>query len=106
MQKTKKTKATKLTKLKQIVRINWTVRGKNPYFWLGLIAVILAAIGISPESLTSWPILYAQIRALFSNPFAVGCVIVAVLGYINDPTTSGLSDSRQAMGYETPKKDE
>ncbi len=87
------------------MKINWKVRVKNPYFWFGLVAVILAAIGVSPESLTSWPILYAQIRALLGNPFAVGCVIVAVLGYINDPTTSGLSDSRQAMGYEKPKKD-
>lgn len=87
------------------MKLNWKVRIKNPYFWLGLIAVILAAIGVSPESLTSWPILYAQIRTLLSNPFAVGCVIVAVLGYINDPTTSGLSDSRQAMGYKTPRKD-
>ena len=87
------------------MKLNWKVRIKNPYFWLGLVAVILAAIGVSPESLTSWPILYAQIRALLSNPFAVGCVIVAVLGYINDPTTSGLSDSQRAMGYEKPRKD-
>ena len=87
------------------IKLNWKVRIKNPYFWLGLVAVILAAIGVSPESLTSWPILYAQIRALLSNPFAVGCVIVAVLGYINDPTTSGLSDSQRAMGYEKPRKD-
>lgn len=87
------------------MKLNWKVRVKNPYFWLGLIAVILAAIGVSPESLTSWQILYAQIRALINNPFATGCVIVAILGYINDPTTSGLSDSRQAMGYETPRKD-
>ena len=87
------------------MKLNWKVRIKNPYFWLGLIAVILAAVGVSPESLTSWPILYAQIRALLGNPFAVGCVIVAVLGYINDPTTSGLSDSQRAMGYEKPRKD-
>jgi len=87
------------------MKLNWKVRIKNPYFWLGLIAVILAAVGVSPESLTSWSILYAQVRALLSNPFAVGCVIVAALGYINDPTTSGLSDSRQALGYETPRKD-
>ena len=87
------------------MKLNWKVCIKNPYFWLGLVAVILAAVGVSPESLTSWSILYAQIRALLSNPFAVSCVIVAVLGYINDPTTSGLSDSRQAMGYKTPRKD-
>nr|DAE09657.1 MAG TPA: holin [Myoviridae sp. ctjhW4] len=27
------------------------------------------------------------------------------MGYINDPTTSGLSDSKQALQYFSPKKD-
>lgn len=84
--------------------INWKVRVKNPYFWLGLIAVILAAIGVSPESLTSWGILADQIKALLGNPFALGCVVMGVIGYINDPTTSGLSDSEQALTYSKPKK--
>ena len=86
--------------------INWKVRFKNPYFWIGLIAVILAAVGVSPESLTSWNILAGQIMELLNNPFAIGCVIVAIIGYINDPTTATLSDSKQAMGYKEPKKDE
>ena len=87
------------------MRINWRVRAKNPYFWVGLIAVILAAVGVSPESLTSWSILYTQIIALIQNPFAIGCVIIALLGYINDPTTKGISDSDQAMTYQKPKAD-
>lgn len=85
--------------------INWKVRFKNPYFWIGLIAVILAAVGVSPESLTSWNILAGQIMELLSNPFAIGCVIVAIIGYINDPTTATLSDSKQAMTYTMPKKE-
>lgn len=87
------------------MKINWKVRIKNPYFWLGLAGVVLAAIGVSPESLTSWPILCGQITDLLQNPFAIGCVIVGVLGYINDPTTKGISDSTQAMTYESPKED-
>ena len=83
--------------------INWRVRFKNPYFWFGLVAVILAAIGVSPESLTSWGILLEQIKALLYNPFAMGCVAVALVGYINDPTTSGLKDSAQALTYDKPK---
>lgn len=85
------------------MKINWKIRVKNPYFWLGLIAVILAAIGVSPESLTSWNILFGQVKDLFLNPFAIGCVVVAVLGYVNDPTTKGLSDSVQALQYDKPK---
>lgn len=86
------------------MNINWKVRFKNPYFWLGLIAVILAAIGVSPESLTSWDILVGQVMELLDNPFAIGCVIVAMIGYANDPTTETLSDSEQALSYAKPKK--
>ena len=38
---------------------------------------------------------------------ALGTVfgILALIGIVNDPTTSGMSDSKQAMTYEAPKKD-
>ena len=87
------------------MKINWKVRAKNPYFWFGLVAVILAAIGVSPESLTSWDILAGQVMDLLNNPFAIGCVIVAVIGYVNDPTTATLSDSSRALTYDKPNKD-
>lgn len=85
------------------MKINWKIRFKNPYFWIGLAAVILAAVGISPESITSWEILRGQLMELVSNPFALGCTVVAVVGYINDPTTAGLQDSGQALIYREPK---
>ncbi len=85
------------------MRINWNVRFVNPYFWIGLIAVVLAAVGVSPETLTSWAILKDQLLALIGNPFAIGCVVIAVIGYINDPTTSGIGDSEQALSYKKPR---
>ena len=85
--------------------INWKVRIKNPYFWIGLIATIFAAVGVSPECLTSWAILWEKIIALLGNPFAIGCMLVAIIGYVNDPTTKGFSDSKQALTYEKPKVD-
>ena len=85
--------------------INWKVRIKNPYFWIGLIATILAAVGVSPECITSWAILWEKIMALLQNPFAIGCMLVAIIGYVNDPTTKGISDSKQALTYEAPKVD-
>ena len=84
--------------------INWLVRIKNPYFWIGLIAVILAALGVSPESLTSWDVLLNQVKEFLNNPYAIGCVIVALIGYTNDPTTAGLKDSKNALSYTEPKK--
>ena len=87
------------------MKINWKVRAKNPYFWFGLVAIVLAAVGAKPEMFTSWSILIMQVKSLLSNPFALGCVIVAIVGYINDPTTEGITDSKQALSYNKPKKD-
>lgn len=83
--------------------INWKVRIKNPYFWIGLVATIFAAVGVSPECLTSWSILLEKIMQLLNNPFALGCMLVAIIGYVNDPTTKGIADSKQALEYEKPK---
>ena len=86
------------------MKINWKVRLKNPYFWFGLVAIILTAVGAEPEIFTSWEILVTQIKDLLGNPFALGFVVAAIVGYINDPTTSGITDSKQALGYSKPKK--
>jgi phi LC3 family holin len=86
------------------MKINWKVRLKNPYFWIGLAAVILTAVGAEPEMFTSWTILFEKVRALAENPFLIGCTVVAVIGYLNDPTTAGINDSQQALMYEKPKK--
>ena len=75
--------------------INWKVRIKNPYFWIGLIGVIFTAMGVSPDMFTSWDALFGQFKILFSNPFMLGGVIFAVLGVICDPTTEGRSEERR-----------
>ena len=86
------------------MKINFPVRMKNPWFWIGLIGVILTAMGISPEMLTSWEAVWQAIVELVSNPFMLGSVAVAVLGVFVDPTTKGVSDSAQAMTYDKPKE--
>ena len=40
-----------------------------------------------------------QLTAIVGTIFA----ILALLGVVNDPTTEGVGDSRQALTYETPK---
>ena len=87
------------------MKINWRVRLKNPWFWVGLIGVILTAMGISAETLTSWQAVYDALVALVSKPIMLGSVLVAVLGVLVDPTKEGVTDSTQAMTYEKPKKD-
>nr|DAE09652.1 MAG TPA: holin [Myoviridae sp. ctjhW4] len=39
------------------MNINWKVRVKNIYFWIGLVGVIFTAVGANPAMLTSWTIL-------------------------------------------------
>ena len=86
------------------MKINWTVRIKNKAFWVTIIPAVL--------------LLVQQICAMFgvelniagvSNQLVsiVGTVfgILTLIGIVNDPTVATLSDSKQAMTYEAPKKD-
>lgn len=84
--------------------INWKVRIKNKNFWLAIIpaALILAqtvaaVFGIKLEVDGVSDRLLAIVNAAF--------VVLAILGVVTDPTTHGVSDSKQAMTYDTPKKD-
>lgn len=84
------------------MKINWTVRLKNPAFWTGIIAAlgtaavaICGALGIDFNA-TPW------VQALTSIVTGVFGVL-ALVGVTVDPTTQGLADSPQAMTYTEPK---
>ena len=91
--------------LDKILNINILVRIKNPWFWIGLAGTVLSAMGVSPETFTSWVAVWDAICSLFSNPFQIGCVVLAVMGVFVDPTTAGIGDSARAMAYTTPNKE-
>ncbi len=86
------------------MKINWTVRLKNKAFWVAIIpAVLLLAqqlCGLFGLNLDVSGI-SEQLISIVGTAFA----ILALLGIVNDPTTDGISDSSQALTYETPKKD-
>lgn len=86
------------------MKVNWKVRIKNPWFWVGLVGIVLTAMGVSPEMFTSWSAVGNSLLELVQNPFMLGSVAIAVLGVFVDPTTSGVGDSTQALGYSKPKK--
>lgn len=90
------------------MKINWTVRLKNPVFWAELVAAILlpilAHMGMNWEDMTSWATLGNLLLSAIQNPVIVVAVAVSVWNAINDPTTKGLSDSTQALTYTEPKK--
>ena len=84
--------------------INWTVRFKNKTFWLAVIPAMLlliqtvaAVFGYTLNLGELGDKLLAVVKAVFG--------VLVILGVVTDPTTSGVSDSAQAMTYETPKKD-
>ena len=50
------------------MKVNIPVRMKNPWFWVGIVSVMLTAIGAEPSMFTSWEILREQIMAVLGNP--------------------------------------
>ena len=89
------------------MKINWTVRFKNPVFWAELVAAILLPIlthmGMNWEDITTWAALGEVILTAFQNPVIMVAVAVSVWNALNDPTTKGLSDSTNALTYTEPK---
>lgn len=84
--------------------INWTVRIKNKNFWLAVIPAVLlliqtvaAVFGFSLDLGEIGNRLIAVVNAVFG--------VLVVLGVVVDPTTAGISDSKQARGYNYPKED-
>lgn len=67
-------------------------RYKNPYFWIGLISVMIAASGVDFEALTSWPLLWQGIESIFMNPVKLTAVVMAAVGVFANPNTPGLKD--------------
>ena len=83
--------------------INWTVRIKNKIFWLAIIPALVllaqavaAVFGATLELGALGDKLVAVVNAVFG--------VLVILGVVNDPTTAGISDSKQAMGYDAPKQ--
>lgn len=88
------------------MKVNIPVRLRNPWFWVGVISVALAATGIDVETLTSWPNVLTSVLDVISNPLQLAAVVLAVLAIFIDPTTAGIGDSLQALTYIKPRKDE
>lgn len=89
------------------MKINWTVRIKNPVFWanigMAVLFPILTYMGMNWEDMTTWATLGDVLCEAVKNPVIVVAVIVSVWNALNDPTTKGLSDSNLALSYTEPK---
>lgn len=83
-------------------KINWKVRFANKLFWITfipqvllVIQLVLALIGIKVDLGELGNELVEIVNAVF--------LVLATLGIVVDPTTSGVEDSDQAMTYKEPK---
>ena len=84
--------------------INWKVRVRNKNFWLTLIPAMLLLVQtvLAPFGYKwDFGVLGQQLTAIINAVFAV----LSILGIVTDPTTSGISDSTQALDYDKPKAD-
>lgn len=70
-----------------------TERFKNPWFWVGVVSVALTAIGVDPQTFTSWSAVLDGILSVLSNPVQLVTMSLAVLAVFIDPNTPGLTDS-------------
>ncbi len=84
--------------------INWIVRIKNKSFWLAIIPAVLllvqtvaALFGFTLDLGEIGDKLLAVVNAVFA--------LLVILGVVNDPTTAGIADSKQARTYSSPKED-
>nr|DAQ86015.1 MAG TPA: holin [Caudoviricetes sp.] len=88
-----------------MLKVNVPVRLKNPWFWVGVVSIIITALGVDPNQFVSWESLGGYIVDVLKNPVQLVTVLLAVLAVFVDPTTAGLSDSARALAYKAPNKD-
>ena len=84
------------------MQVNIPVRFKNPWFWVGVVSVAITAIGVDPQTFTSWAAVWEGIKAVLDNPVQLVTMALAVLSVFIDPTTSGITDSDKALTYQKP----
>lgn len=85
-------------------KINWKIRVQKKSFWLAIVPAIFLLIQTLADPFGyKWDfvILNQQAAAIINATFAV----LSILGIVTDPTTEGLSDSKQALNYNEPRKD-
>ena len=84
--------------------INWAVRFKNKAFWISFIPAVLLLVQVI-ASLFGFELQLDGIGEKLLDVVNALFAVLALLGIVADPTTAGVSDSKQALTYEAPKED-
>ena len=83
--------------------INWRVRIRNKQFWLGIIPATFLLIQ-AVAALFGYTIDLGEIHGKLVVVVDAVFAFLVYLGISVDPTTYGIADSGQAMGYDEPRK--
>ena len=83
--------------------INWLVRIKNKNFWVAIIPAVLLLIQVI-AAVFGFEIDLGDLGNRLLDVVNAAFAVMVILGVVNDPTTYGLSDSKQALTYTEPKK--
>lgn len=84
------------------MNINWSLRFKNK---ITLTAVVVQIIAIVYASLGVFGIAPRIGESVVLDLAYMLIELFCLLGIVVDPTTQGVSDSKQALGYVVPRED-
>lgn len=87
------------------MKVNWKVRIKNEAFWLALVPALILLVQAVAD-VFGYMLDLGDLGNKLIEIVKIVFTILALLGIVTDPTTSGLSDSKQALTYTKPKKEE
>ena len=82
-------------------KINWIVRLKNKTFWLSVIPAALLLIQVV-ANVFGYNLDFGELGNKLLSVVNAAFALLTILGVVNDPTTSGVSDSDRAMTYNEP----
>lgn len=89
--------------------MNWLIRFKNPVFVvqviLSIFTPILAYFGLTVQDMTTWSGLGCLILDALKNPYVVVLILVSLWNTINDPSSSGVTDSASVKQLLTTDKE-
>ena len=84
------------------MNINWKLRLQNK---VTLSAIVMGVIALVYQSLGMFGVVPSISQDMVVNWAGMVINILVLIGVVTDPTTNGLNDSAQAMGYSSPKID-
>ena len=83
------------------MNINWKVRFKNKTFLVTFITTVLTFIY---TILGMFDIVPSVTQNMVSDIILAVINVLVAVGVVSDPTTKGITDSQQALTYDSPKQ--